>query len=82
MHPLTISVGDFLNVAFVNNALKTDQLVTAVTPSVVNNMNSYAVTAGGVVYTCTAANTTKREQTTPDTSAANTPVKEYWVLGA
>lgn len=74
MNPLTIAVNDYLNVAFTNPALKNDLLITAVTPSTVNGQKSYAVTAGGIVYTCGIANCTIREKLANGVT--------YWVLGA
>jgi hypothetical protein len=78
MNPLTIAANDYLNVSFTNNALG-DVLITNVTSSTVNGQTSYAVTAGGKVYTCTVANCTIREKVYA--SGQNTYVK-YWVLGA
>ncbi len=82
MHPLTIKVNDFLVVGFAGNANSTPKLITAVTPSVVNGLNSYAVTAGGVVYTCTAANTTIQEKTINVPNGTTTGFVSTWVLGA
>ena len=76
MNPRAIAVNDYINVSFVDNSKTSDLLVTAVSASVVNQQNSYAVTAGGVVYTVTASNTVIRER------SANTNGKFYWVLGA
>lgn len=81
MFPLTIKIGDYLVAGFAGNANKTPILITAVTKSVVNNMNSYAVTAGGIVYTCTAANTTIQEKTV-NIASGSTGSVDTWVLGA
>lgn len=82
MHPLSIKVNDLLNVSFTNNAKTTPQLITAITPSVVNGLNSYAVTAGGIVYTCTAANTVVQEKNINVPSGTTTGFRTIWVLGA
>lgn len=82
MHPLSIKVNDYLVVGFTNNAKTTPQLITAVTPSVVNGLNSYAVTAGGIVYTCTAANTTIQEKSANVPNGTTTGFTSVWVLGA
>lgn len=82
MHPLSIKVNDYLNVSFTSNAIKTPQLITAVTPSVVNGLNSYAVTAGGIVYTCTAANTTVQEKSANVANGTTTGFTTIWVIGA
>jgi hypothetical protein len=82
MFPLSIKVGDYLVAGFASNALSTPKLITAVSVSTVNNMKSYAVTAGGVVYTCTAANTTIQEKSANVPSAATTGFVSTWVLGA
>lgn len=81
MHPLSIKVNDFLKVGFVKNSITAPQLITAVTTTTVNNMKSYAVTAGGVVYTCTAANTTIQEKSVNVASGSAGSV-DIWVLGA
>lgn len=81
MFPLTIKANDYLVVGFKNNALKTPQLITNVVKSVVNNMNSYAVTAGGIVYTCTAANTTIQEKSA-NIATGSVGSVDTWVLGA
>ena len=81
MFPLTIKANDYLVVGFTNNALGTPQLITNVVASTVNNMKSYAVTAGGIVYTCTAANTTIQEKTVNVASGSAGSV-DTWVLGA
>lgn len=81
MFPLTIKANDFLVVGFVKNSISTPQLVTNVVASTVNNMKSYAVTAGGVVYTCTAANTTIQEKSV-NIASGSTGSVDIWVLGA
>ena len=58
------------------------QLITAVTQSVVNNLNSYAVTAGGVVYTCTIANTTVQEKSANVATGTTTGFTTIWVIAA
>ena len=83
MFPLTIKVNDYLVLGFVSNAKSTPQLITAVTgPTVVNNMDSYQVTAGGVVYTCTAANTTALEKSANVPNGTTTGYVTTYVLGA
>lgn len=82
MHPLSIKVNDYLVVGFTNNALSTPKLITAVSASVVNGLNSYAVTAGGIVYTCTVANTTIQEKSANVPNGTTTGFVSTWVLGA
>lgn len=83
MFPLTIKVNDYLVVGFTDNSKKTPQLITAVSgPTTVNNMNSYQVTAGGKVYTCTEANTTIQEKTINVPNGTTTGFVSTWVLGA
>lgn len=83
MFPLTIKANDYLIVGFANNALSTPQLITNVSgPTVVDGMDSYDVTAGGVVYTCTAANTTIQEKSANVPNGTTTGFVSTWVLGA
>lgn len=82
MHPLSIKVNDFLIAGFANNANTTPLLITAVSLSVVNNIDTYAVTAGGKSFTCTAANTTIQEKTINVPNANTTGFVSTWVLGA
>ena len=83
MHPLSIKTNDFLVLGFVANSNKTPVLITAVSgPTVVNNLDSYQVTAGGVVYTCTAANTTVLEKNINVPNNNTTGFVTTWVLGA
>lgn len=70
---LAIAVGDYLNTGFTLGT-RGDELISAVSASVVNNQNSYQVTVPSGVYTCTPSNTTLRE--------ALLNGKDYWVLGA
>lgn len=81
MFPLTIKTGDFLIAGFAGNTNSAPLLITNVVKSVVNNMNSYAVTAGGNVYTCTAANCTIQEKTV-NIASGSTGSVDTWVLGA
>lgn len=83
MHPLSIKVNDFLVLGFVNNANKTPVLITAVSgPTTVNNMATYNVTAGGVVYVCNAANTIIQEKSANVANGVTTGFKSIWVLSA
>lgn len=82
MFPLSIKVNDFLVVGFAGNATSTPQKITAVSVSTVNNMKSYAVTAGGKVYTCTEANTTIQEKSANVPNGTTTGFVSTWVLGA
>ena len=82
MHALSIKVGDYLVAGFANNANTTPLLISAVTPSVVNGLNSYAVTAGGKSFTCTAANTVPQEKTINVPNGTTTGFVTTWVLGA
>ncbi len=83
MHPLSIKTNDFLVLGFSANSNKTPVLITAVSgPTTVNNMSSYQVTAGGNVYTCTAANTTVLEKTINVPNSNATGFVTTWVLGA
>lgn len=83
MHPLTIKANDYLVLGFVANSNKTPVLITAVSgPTVVNNLNSYQVTAGGVVYTCTAANTVIQEKSANVANGVTTGFTSIWVLSA
>ena len=83
MFPLSIKVNDFLIAGFAANSNKTPQLITGVSgPTTVNNMKSYQVTAGGVTYTCTEANTTVQEKTINVPSGTTTGFVTTWVLGA
>lgn len=83
MFPLSIKVNDYIILGFASNSNKTPVLITAVSgPTTVNNMNSYQVTAGGVVYTCTEANTTAQEKTINVPKGTTTGFVTTWVLGA
>lgn len=83
MHPLSIKVNDFLIAGFANNKNSTPLLITAVSgPTTVNGMDSYQVTAGGNVYTCTAANTVPQEKTINVPNGTTTGFVTTWVLGA
>lgn len=82
MFPLSIKVNDFLIAGFSGNSNSSPLLITAVTKSVVNNMNSYAVTAGGKSFTCTEANCTIQEKTINVPNGTTTGFVSTWVLGA
>ena len=82
MNPLSIKVGDYLVLGFVANSNSAPLLISAVTPSTVGGQNSYAVTAGGVVYTCTYANTVVLEKTANVPNGTTTGFVTTWVLGA
>lgn len=82
MNPLSIKVNDYLVLGFVNNANSTPKLITAVTASVVNGQKSYAVTAGGVVYTCNYANTVIQEKSANVPNGTTTGFVSTWVLSA
>lgn len=82
MHPLSIKVNDYLVLGFVANSNKTPVLITAVSVSVVNNINTYIVTAGGNNYTCTAANTVIQEKSANVPNGNTTGFVSTWVLGA
>lgn len=82
MNPLSIKVNDYLIVSFTDNSKSSPLLITAVTPSTVNGQKSYAVTAGGVVYTCTYANTVVLEKSANQPNGTTTGFVSTWVLSA
>lgn len=82
MNPLSIKANDYLVLGFVSNANKTPVLITNVVTSTVNGQNSYAVTAGGVVYTCTYANTVIQEKSANVPNGTTTGFVSTWVLSA
>lgn len=83
MNGLSIKTGDYLVLGFVSNSNKTPVLITNVVTSVVNGQNSYAVTAGGNVYTCTLANCTIQEKSVNvPAGTGSVGSVDTWVLGA
>lgn len=82
MNPLSIKANDYLVLGFVANSNSAPVLITNVTPSTVNGQKSYAVTAGGVVYTCTYANTVVQEKNANVPNGNTTGFVTTWVLSA
>lgn len=82
MNPLSIKANDFLVLGFVANSNSSPVLITSVTPSTVNGQKSYAVTAGGVVYTCNYGNTVVQEKSANAVNGATTGFVTTWVLSA
>lgn len=74
MHALSIKVNDFLNTSFYSGSGGYTLITAVAAPTVVAGINSYQVTAGGKVYTCTIANTTIEEKLLNGVSS--------WVIGA